>query len=101
MDRVAERLSIWFGSTPFILLHVVWFMLWTVLHYTMNLDPEWRVLTLIVSLEAILLALFILRGQNVQSRRHEEDIKTDLQYSRNTLRWLKRIANELKAWSSR
>jgi uncharacterized membrane protein len=69
MDKIAERLSEWFGSTPFILFHVVWFALWYPLGGTTDL------LTLVVSLEAIFLALFILRAENIQASRMERYIK--------------------------
>lgn len=36
------------------------------------------ILTLTVSLEAIFLSLFILRGQNVQSERMEKNLEKDL-----------------------
>lgn len=70
MDRIAEKLSEWFGSAPFILSHVVWFGGWIVAHFVAGLDPDWKMLTLIVSLEAIFLSLFILRAENVAERRN-------------------------------
>jgi uncharacterized membrane protein len=67
MDRMAEKLAEWFGSVPFIMFHLVWFTIWIVLHLTIKFDQDWQNLTVIVSLEAIFLALFILRAENVQS----------------------------------
>jgi uncharacterized membrane protein len=82
MDKIAEKLAGWFGSTPFILFHVVWFGAWLLLHYTADFDPEWANLTFIVSLEAIFLALFILRAENVQAARFEEQVKRDLKVTK-------------------
>jgi uncharacterized membrane protein len=81
MDKAAEKLSEWFGSAPFILFHVVWFAGWVGAHYLLKFDSDWNLLTLIVSLEAIFLALFILRAENVQSSRQEKFIKKDLKKS--------------------
>lgn len=82
MDKLAEKLAGWFGSTPFILFHIVWFGTWIVLHLTRGLDPEWANLTIVVSLEAIFLSLFILRAENIQSGRFEENVKKDLKTSK-------------------
>lgn len=68
MDKLAEKLSKWFGSTPFILMHVLWFGSWY------PLGGQTNALTLIVSLEAIFLSLFILRAENVQGERMEKKI---------------------------
>lgn len=78
MNRIAERLAEWFGSTPFILFHLVWFTAWILLHITAGFDPEWANLTLVVSLEAIFLSLFILRAENVQAARFEAEVKRDI-----------------------
>lgn len=81
MDKFAEKLARWFGSAPFIGLHLAWFLLWIVLHYLINFDPEWSTLTLIVSLEAIFLSLFILRAETIQSDRFEDKVDGDLRTS--------------------
>lgn len=78
MDKIAEKLAEWFGSTPFILFHVIWFAVWLLLHFTAGFDPDWANLTLVVSLEAIFLSLFILRAENVQASRFEDQVKRDL-----------------------
>lgn len=82
MDRVAERLSAWFGSAPFIILHTVWFAAW----YPLGGSTD--TLTVIVSLEAIYLSLFILRAENVQSKRAERQVAADLAKSDEVLRRL-------------
>lgn len=89
MDKIAEKLSLWFGSAPFILLHAVWWAVWFIL----GLGTEPLLVT--VSLEAIVLALFILRAENVQSSRTEHSVKQDLSKSDEQLRLLRQIKKEL------
>lgn len=90
MDRIAERLSEWFGSTPFIALHVIWFAVWLIL----GLPKE--LLTLIVSLEAIFLAIFVLRAENVQSERLEKYVKEATRASKKDLELTNAILKEVK-----
>lgn len=89
MDKIAEKLSQWFGSTPFILLHVVWFIVWFVFGLEENL------LTLVVSLEAIFLALFILRAENIEGKRMEKYIKEARIFSKKDLKTSERIEEKL------
>jgi uncharacterized membrane protein len=89
MDRLAEKLAGWFGSSPFILFHVAWFGVWVGLHFTLDFDPEWAILTLVVSLEAIFLSLFILRAENVQAERFEKKIKQDVRVTQKILKKVK------------
>lgn len=85
MDNLAEKLAKWFGSTAFIIFHAVWFSLWIVLHYLLDFDSDWSILTLTVSLEAIFLSLFILRAENIQSERFENKVDRDLKTSNKIL----------------
>jgi len=95
MDKLAEKLAKWFGSAPFILFHLLWFSLWIALHILISFDKDWSSLTLIVSLEAIFLSLFILRAEEVASERSEEEVKSDLKKSEEQLKLLKSIKNKL------
>lgn len=94
MDKLAEKLARWFGSTTFIVMHAFWFVIWVLLHFTARLDPDWSALTIIVSLEAIFLSLFILRAENIQATRFEKDVKRDLKTSRKILHEVKRTKKE-------
>lgn len=85
MDKVAEKLARWFGSTPFISFHILWFIGWLGINLLWQFDPDWSLLTLIVSLEAIFLSLFILRAENIQSERFEQEVKNDLKTSEQIL----------------
>lgn len=93
MNQLAEKLAGWFGSAPFILFHVVWFTAWILAHLFLGFDEEWQNLTVVVSLEAIFLSLFILRAENVQSERAERQIEKDLKQSQEELKIIKRIDN--------
>jgi uncharacterized membrane protein len=61
--RVADRVTAFAGSMPFVYIHAVAFALWMVL---VESDP-WPKLTLVVSLEAIFLSAFVMIGQNRQA----------------------------------
>ncbi len=62
-SRVADAITKFAGSMPFVYIHAVAFALWMTL---VEGDP-WPKLTLVVSLEAIFLSTFVMIGQNRQS----------------------------------
>ncbi len=70
-DLSADLITAFAGSWPFVLLHVVWFTVWLLLRVDINL------LTLIVSLEAIFLATFVLMSQNRQASKDERRDDTE------------------------
>jgi uncharacterized membrane protein len=61
--RVADAITAFAGSMPFVYVHVVAFALWMVFAE----QSPWPTLTLVVSLEAIFLSTFVMVGQNRQS----------------------------------
>jgi uncharacterized membrane protein len=60
--RVADAITSFAGSMPFVYIHAAAFACWMLL---VESDP-WPRLTLIVSLEAIFLSTFVMIGQNRQ-----------------------------------
>jgi uncharacterized membrane protein len=76
------------GSTPFAIVHLVWFLLWIAINTgsvpgVPVFDPfPFSLLTLVVSLEAIFLTVFVLMAQNRMAReadkREELDLQVDL-----------------------
>jgi uncharacterized membrane protein len=61
--RIADRITAFAGSMPFVYLHAVVFGGWMLL-----VEPSpWPTLTLVVSLEAIFLSTFVMIGQNRQA----------------------------------
>jgi uncharacterized membrane protein len=91
MNKLAERLAQAFGSLPFIIFNFIWFVVWIILHFTVGFDEHWSNLTLIVSLEAIFLALFILRAENVQSARTDHLLKHAVQQENKELKLLENV----------
>jgi uncharacterized membrane protein len=61
--RVADAITAFAGSMPFVYLHAVVFATWMIF---VESNP-WPTLTLVVSLEAIFLSTFVMIGQNRQS----------------------------------
>ena len=62
-SRIADAITKFAGSMPFVYIHAIAFALWMTL---VENDP-WPKLTLVVSLEAIFLSAFVMIGQNRQS----------------------------------
>jgi uncharacterized membrane protein len=61
--RIADAITAFAGSMPFVYLHAIAFGCWMVF-----VEPSpWPRLTLVVSLEAIFLSAFVLIGQNRQA----------------------------------
>lgn len=61
--RIADRITAFAGSMPFVYIHAIAFAVWMIL---VEADP-WPKLTLVVSLEAIFLSAFVMIGQNRQA----------------------------------
>jgi len=85
-DRVASRVA----SSGFFIGHVVWFVIWVLVNILgrngiiprwVAFDPAFTVLTMIVSLEATFLMIFVLVSQNRESEK--DRLQTDLDYQVN------------------
>lgn len=69
-EKFADWMTVTFGSVEFLVLNVGWFVLWVMMNIGMfpgivPFDPyPFGMLTTIVSLEAIVLAVFVLISQN-------------------------------------
>lgn len=61
--RIADKITAFAGSMPFVYLHAVGFALWMLFAES----SPWPTLTLVVSLEAIFLSTFVMIGQNRQA----------------------------------
>ena len=61
--RLADRITAFAGSMPFVYIHVLVFATWMIV---LERSP-WPTLTLAVSLEAIFLSTFVMIGQNRQA----------------------------------
>jgi CRP/FNR family transcriptional regulator, cyclic AMP receptor protein len=86
-ERIADGLTQMSGSIPFIVFTALWFISWIVwnsgvLPFASAFDPyPFGFLTMIVSLEAIFLSLFVLISQNRQTAR--DKVRNDIEYEIN------------------
>ena len=67
-NRVADRITAFSGSMPFVYLHVIWFTAWIALGVEAY---PFGLLTMIVSLEAIFLSTFVMISQNRADAKRE------------------------------
>jgi uncharacterized membrane protein len=84
-DRTADAIATFTGTIGFVLLHVVWFGLWAAANLGFipgfkPFDPyPFQLLCMIVSLEGVLLATFVLIKQNRMGYLSERRSHLDLQ----------------------
>lgn len=97
-NKLSDKITVLTGSVIFIYIHIVWFGIWLIYNLTAQepFDPfPFGLLTLIVSLEAIILATFILITQNRQSKisdiRAEKDYRVDIRSEKNSAEILVRL----------
>jgi uncharacterized membrane protein len=84
-DRLSDVITRVTGSVPFAVLHLLWFVGWFLINAEMipsvkPFDPfPFGFLTLVVSLEAIFLSVFVLMSQNRMTRQADKRAHLDLQ----------------------
>jgi uncharacterized membrane protein len=84
-DRASDAVTRIAGSSPFVALHAIWFTAWIATNVGLvpgiaPFDPyPFSFLTLVVSLEAIFLAIFVLMSQNRAARLADRRAHLDLQ----------------------
>lgn len=83
--RLADSITAFAGSMPFVYIHGIAFAVWMLLAET----TPWPALTLVVSLEAIFLSTFVMIGQNrqaaLQRAKAEHDfVEQELELKTNT-----------------
>ena len=86
LQRIADGLAWFSGSMPFLISHTFWFIIWVSLNTFIlgdhAFDPfPFGLLTMIVSLEAIFLACFVLISQNRQAQK--DKVRADIEYEVN------------------
>lgn len=84
--KVADWIAAFSGSITFLVIHCVIFAIWIVLNVHLfsvgEFDPfPFGLLTMVVSLEAIILSVFVLLSQNRQAAR--EQVRGDIEYDIN------------------
>jgi uncharacterized membrane protein len=84
-EKIGDGASRLIGSMPFVIFHLVWFAAWIALNLGAipGMKPfdefPFGLLTLVVSLEAIFLSLFLLISQNRMTRQADKRSHLDLQ----------------------
>ena len=96
--KVADAITAFAGSMPFVYVHIVVFAAWMLL---VEKSP-WPTLTLVVSLEAIFLSTFVMIGQNraavFQQLKANHDFveqETELKTNTELTREIHRLTTEL------
>lgn len=65
--KIADTITRFAGSMAFVYLHIIWFAFWIIFADRLGDKFPYGLLTMIVSLEAIFLATFIMVAQNRQA----------------------------------
>jgi uncharacterized membrane protein len=82
-DRVATRITRLTGSMTFVAFNAIWFVVWIAINLPgspIQFDPfPFSFLTMIVSLEAIGLSIFVLISENSQARRADRLARLEMQ----------------------
>lgn len=85
MEKIADLIAEFSGSIPFLILNALWFVLWIVWNtapWVPHFDPyPFGFLTMVVSLEAIFLSIFVLVSQNRQAAK--DRLRADAEYEVN------------------
>jgi uncharacterized membrane protein len=86
-ERISEAIARFIGSAPFLLLQVLLMLAWSGINLNLvpgvkPFDPfPFGILALIISLESVLLTIFVLISQNRMTRQAERRSHLDLQVS--------------------
>ena len=82
LERIADVIAEFSGSLLFLFLNAAWFtiwIVWNILPFTPHFDPyPFGFLTMVVSLEAIFLSIFVLVSQNRQAAK--DRLRADAEY---------------------
>jgi len=85
LEKVSDAIGAFVGTMGFVSLHVVWFIGWVLVNTRMipgvpTFDPyPFMLLSMVVSLEGVLLTTFVLMKQNRMSRRADNRNQLNLQ----------------------
>ncbi|HEU4721198.1 MAG TPA: DUF1003 domain-containing protein [Gemmatimonadaceae bacterium] len=101
LERNVDRLNTIAGSTPFLVVHALWFSAWIIwnsgLFPVPAFDPfPFGLLTMVVSLEAIFLSIFVLMAQQRESAiaelREELGLQVSLRVEQEVTKTLQLVA---------
>ena len=100
-DKFADRITSFAGSLNFVYIHTVWFGIWVMFNVgvfgaSMKFDEyPFGLLTMVVSLEAIFLATFVMVSQNRQAARSDARSQADFEANLQALIWSVHIGHKL------
>jgi uncharacterized membrane protein len=84
-DRIADAITAFTGSMPFVYIHLIVFCLWIIANLPgvpfPKFDPTYVVLAMFASVEAIFLSTFVLISQNRMAALADKRAELDLQIS--------------------
>lgn len=84
-DRISDAIANFVGSIPFVVVHLIWFIVWVAVNMgwllgALKFDPyPFALLCMLVSLEGVLLSTFVLIKQNRMSQHADQRAHLDLQ----------------------
>ena len=88
LDKISDIITEFCGNIKFVILHLIWWTAW--IAFGVEVFP-YGLLTLVVSLEAIVLSTFILMSQNRETIRDRETSRHDLELDEETNYLLKEV----------
>ena len=100
-DKFADRITSFAGSLNFVYIHTVWFGIWVLFNVgvfgaSMKFDKyPFGLLTMVVSLEAIFLATFVMVSQNRQAAKSDARSQADFEANLQALIWSVHIGHKL------
>ena len=101
-DRTADRVTTFAGSMRFVYIHAIWFAVWVLVNIGLA-GAGWEfdefpfgLLTMIVSLEAIFLATFVMISQNRQAQRSDLRAEIDFETNLRSAIWSVHIGEALR-----
>jgi uncharacterized membrane protein len=104
---MADCVANFVGSVPFVVLHIVWFVVWVAINrgwvpHVKPFDPyPFALLCMIVSLEGVLLSTFVLIKQNRMSQRADHRGHLDLQINLLSEKEITKVIQMLERISTR
>ncbi len=106
-ERIADALNYIFGDLRFAIFNFIWFFVWVVwnMGWVPGLEPfdpfPFGLLTMIVSLEAIFLSVFVLISQNRSAKIDKLRSEVDLQINLTSEQEITKALSMLKVLSER
>lgn len=104
-DRIADRITVFTGSMPFVYVHLVIFGLWILINIGWiplpRFDPSLVILAMAASVEAIFLSTFVLITQNRMATIADKRADLDLQISLLSEHEITRLITLVRAMADR